>query len=413
MRWIIGITGLLIVAGSVSAGENWPCFRGPTHDGQSDSTGLPTEWSETNNIAWKAEIHGRAWSSPVVWGNQVWIQTAPPDGKEMWLLCLDRETGKILRDDKLFDVEKPQEIHVTNTHASSTPVIEAGRIYAHFGAYGTACVETDTGKVLWKRSDLSCNHWRGAGSSPVRFGNLLIMHFDGYDQQYAIALNKDTGDTVWKKPRDYDFGTDDGDQKKAYCTPLIIEAAGKTQLISTAAKAILSLNPLTGDEYWRIQFKNHSGTGMPLWGHGRLYLNTGFGKADLLAVKPDGKDDVSKSHVIWTSSKSIGAKPSQILVDDLIFNVEDKGIASCIDAETGKEVWSKRLAGEFSSSIAYGDGKLYFCNHDGSTWVLAPAREYRELAVNKLDKGFRATPAIAGKSLFLRSEMHLYRIETK
>lgn len=408
--------GLLLLASaflSARAAENWPQFRGPKGDGTSDAVGLPTKWSETQNVKWKTPLHDQGWSSPVVWDDQIWMTAATEDGKKDFALCVDKNTGKILHDIHLWDNEKPSPLGNTlNGYASCTPAIEAGRVYVHFGSYGTACLETKSGKELWQRRDLPCEHFRGPGSSPVIFENLLIFHMDGYDFHYIIALNKQTGETVWKTDRNIDYGTTNGDLMKSFATPLIIEAAGKQQLISPSSKATISYNPRTGQEYWRVRYTSHSGAAMPVWGNGLVYLNTGFGKADLLAVRPDGEGDVTTTHIVWKATQKIGSKPSQVLVGDLIFNVHDDGVASCLDAKTGEERWSKRLGGKFSASPLYADGKIYFCGDDNhTTTVVRAAAEYDELAANEFADGFMASPAVTGKALILRTRSALYRIE--
>lgn len=413
--WIglLWIGGLLLACWRGASGEDrWPQFRGPYANGTSTARGLPTHWSETQNIKWKTPLHDRGWSSPVIWGDQIWVTAAPEDGKASYAICVHKDTGRILYDLKLWDVEKPSPLgNALNGYASCTPVIEEGRVYVHFGSYGTACIDTTSGRVLWQRRDLPCEHFRGPGSSPILFENLLIFHMDGYDYHYIVALDKETGQTVWKVDRNIDYGTTNGDFMKAFSTPIVIEAAGRTQLISPASKATLSYDPRTGREYWRVRYTSHSGAAMPLFGHGLVYLNTGFGKADLLAVRPDGEGDVTGTHVVWTARKSIGSKPSQLLVGDLIFNVHDAGVASCLDAHTGQELWSRRLSGNYSASPLYADGKVYFWSEEGTTTVIEAAREYREIARNQLEDGFMASPAVTGRALIVRTRSALYRIE--
>jgi outer membrane protein assembly factor BamB len=409
-------SGLFIfgaVAMTAAAAENWPQFRGPIGDGCSDATGLPTKWSETENVKWKTPLHDKGWSSPVVWDDQIWVTAATEDGGKDFAICIDKNTGKIVHDIHLWDNEKVYPLgNALNGYASCTPAIEAGRVYVHFGSYGTACLETKSGKILWQRRDLPCEHFRGPGSSPILFENLLIFHMDGFDLHYIVALNKQTGETVWRTDRNIDYGTDNGDMMKSFATPRVIEAAGKTQLISPTSMATISYDPRTGREYWRIRYKTHSGAAMPAWGNGLLYLNTGFGKADLLAVRADGEGEVTATHVVWTARKAIGARPSQVLAGDLIFNVHDgTGVASCIDALKGEELWTKRLGGEFSASPLYADSKVYFCGQDGNTTVVKAASEYIELAKNHLDDGFMASPAVSGKALILRTRSALYRVE--
>jgi outer membrane protein assembly factor BamB len=412
------LTGLCLAAGSAAAlaADRWTEFRGPAGTGHSDATALPREWSETKNVAWKVPVHGRGWSSPVVLGGQVWLTTATRDGRELWVLAFDATSGRVLHDILLFRVEKPEDTARFNSFASPTPVIEDGRVYVHFGSYGTAALDTKTGKTLWERRDLPCNHWRGPGSSPMLDGERLFVHFDGYDQQYAVALDKRTGRTLWKSARPHDYGTNDGDMKKAYATPVVVEAGGRSQLISQAAKAVFSLDPATGGELWRVRYDSHSAATRVLSANGLLYVGTGRGPSELLAIRPDGKGDVSESHVAWRATRGVGSSPSPVLVGDLIYTVADKGgVVTCLDAKTGAEVWQQRTgAPANTASPLYADGALYFFAEDGSALALAPGREYRELARARLaESGVMATPAIAGRALFVRTESHLYKIEKK
>ena len=390
--------GSTIFAGLARGETNWPQFRGPGADGHSAATGLPVSWSEQDNVVWKTAIPGRGWSSPVIWGDQIWMGTATPDGKLMSAVCVHRVSGKILHNLPLFENEKPRFCHAMNSYASPTPVIEDGRVYIHFGSYGTACLDTSNGETLWARRDLPCDHFRGPGSSPILYKNMVVIHYDGFDFQYVVALDKKTGDTIWKRDRDIDFGTDNGDIFKAYCTPIVIQVNGKPQLISPASKATLAYDPETGKELWRVRYTGFSATAQPLFGHGMVFINTGFGKADMVAVRPDGSGDVTESHVKWHVKKSLGSKPSQVLVGDLIFNVSDAGVGSCLDAKTGETVWTKRIGGKYSSSLLAADGRVYYLSHEGKATVIKAAREYTELASNQLDDGFMASPAVTGKS---------------
>lgn len=412
IRWILAA---LLFSSTLPPGDNWAEFRGPGGAGHSDAVGLPREWSETRNVSWKTALHGKGWSSPVVWGNQVWLTTATPDGKELFVMAFDRETGKVLVDAKLFDVEKPEDTSKFNSYASPTPVIEEGHVYVSFGSYGTACLSTKTLKVVWSHRDLKCNHWRAPGSSPILYKNLLIVHLDGYDFQYVVALDKQTGRTVWKADRKHDFGTADGDLKKAFATPIVIEVGGRPQLISPAAKAVVALDVSTGTELWRVKYGNHSAAARPLFGQGLLFVQTGFSNGELVAIRPGGKGDVTDSQVAWRLNKGIGNKPSPVLVEDMIYLVTDGGVAACHEAKTGAQVWSQRLGGKaYSASALHADGTVYFFAEDGSAVAIKPGRTYAELGKGKLEGSrFMGTPAIAGKSFFIRSEAALYRIENR
>jgi outer membrane protein assembly factor BamB len=399
---------------------DWPEFRGPDGTGRASARSLPLAWSEGRNVRWKTPIHGRAWSSPVVLGEQVWMTTATPDGRELFAVAVDRESGRIVHDLKLFVVDKPQYAHPFNTYASPTPYLEAGRAYVTFGSPGTAAIDTATGKVLWTRRDFECNHFRGAGSSPVVFGDLLILHFDGSDHQFVVALDKRTGKTVWRTERSIDFrdlGPDgkpeaDGDFRKAFATPHVATIGGKPILISIGSKATYAYDPFTGKELWRLEERgSHSASTRPVVGHGMVFYPTGFPTGEVLAVRPDGKGDVTSTHVVWRLGRAVPKKPSLLLVDDLLFMIGDAGVASCVEARTGDVVWTARVGGSFTASPVWADGRVYLFSEEGKTTVIEAARRYNVLAENELGDGFMATPALAGRAFFLRTRTHLYRVE--
>jgi outer membrane protein assembly factor BamB len=398
--------------GLVQGGDTWPEFRGPSGDGHSDSTGLPVRWGEGHNVRWKTAIHDKGWSSPVVWGSQVWLTTATADGRQLFAICVDRETGKVLHDIKLFDVASPGYCPAMNSYASPTPAVEAGRVYVHFGSYGTACLDSSTGRVLWSRRDLPCEHWRGPGSSPVLHGGRLFLTFDGYDLQYMIALDKATGRTAWKRDRDIDYGTTNGDLKKAYSTPAVVTVNGRELLVSPSAAATIAYDPGTGREVWKVRHGGMNVGARPLAGLGLVFISAGeTGPVRLLAVRPDGHGDVTDSHVVWRQNRGVPSRASELLVGDLLYMANESGTGLSLDARTGQVVWQKRLGTAYSASPVYGDGRIYFFDQDGSAHVLAPGREGRVLAVNRLDDGCMASPAVAGKALFVRTKTHLYRIE--
>ena len=401
-------------------GSNWPQFRGPSGDGHADGNKVPMTWSTNENVKWKTPIHGRAWSSPVVWGKQIWLTTATPDAKELFAVCVDADSGKIIRDQKLFEVERPQFHHAFNSPGSPTPVIEEGRVYVTFGSPGTACLDTQTGKVLWERRDIECNHYRGAGSSPILYRDLLIMNFDGSDAQFIIALDKKTGKTVWRKERSIDFkdlGPDgkpksEGDFRKCFATPHVADIDGKALLISQGANAAYGYDPLTGEEFWRVEERSsHSGGTRPVVGHGLIFFPTGWSQGQVLAVKPGGQGDITASHIAWKVTKGVPKKPSLLLVDDLIYMMNDGGVATCVEAKTGQQVWTERIGGDCSAAPIIAGGKIYLFNELGKTTVIAPGREFKKLAENTLPGGFMASPAVTDNALILRTKTELYRIE--
>lgn len=331
----------------------------------------------------------------------------------------------------MFDVAKPQLEHPDlNSHASPTPIVEDGRIYVHYGTYGTACLDTKTGDKLWERRNLNCDHRVRPASSPIIDGETLFLTFDGVDVQFVAALNKNTGDTLWLEHRkvDSDFeavlrakGITDSektkkekpnDNRKSYATPAIITYQGKKQLISPAAEVTISYNPTTGDELWRIR---HEGWGWnvacrPIFAHNLVYFTTGIEKR-LVAVDPSGTGDVTDTHIVWSIRRGAPEIPSPLIVDDLMFMVNEGGVVSCIDAKNGNPVWKGRLGGKYWASPLYAEGKIYFFGMDGRVSIISAGREFKLLAQNEFDGEFIASGAVAGNALILRSLTHLYCIE--
>lgn len=389
----------------------WPQFRGPLGNGHADDAQLAVSWSEEQNVTWKTAIHGRAWSSPVIWGNQIWLSTASEDGKQMSAVCIDRETGAVVHDRLLFENAEPRFCHAMNSYGSPSPVIEGDRVYLHFGSYGTACLDCATARTIWSRRDLPCDHFRGPGSSPLLYRDRLFIHYDGADLQYVVALDKQTGTTIWKVDRVVDYGTDNGDIMKAYCTPIVIDVNGRDQLISPTSKAVLAYDPGDGSEIWRVRYDGFSATARPVFGNGLLYVNSGFSKAELLAIRPTGSGDVTTTHVAWELKKSVPSKSSQLLVDDLIYMVHDQGVLTCIEASNGETVWQERLGGQYSASPIIAGSRIYVFDHEGTATVFKHGRKFERLSTNRLDDGCMASPAVAGNSLFVRTRTNLYRID--
>ncbi len=411
-----------------AASSDWPEFRGPTCDGHAPAPadgkplGLPIHWSETENILWKTAIPDRGWSTPVVMGGQVWLTTATTDGHDFYAICVDADSGKIRFNENLFHCDKPEPLgNDVNCYATPSPVIEPGRVYVHFGSYGTACLDSQTGKVIWKRTDLPCRHYRGPSSSPILFENLLILTMDGVDLQYSVALDKKTGATIWKTNRSVAWNDEDvpgpmardGDLRKAHSTPLIVNTGGKFQMLSGGAKAGYGYDPRTGTELWRVRYADWSTAPRPVYRNGLAYLITGMGKTELLGVKTDGSGDVTDTHVAWRLKTHVSKTASPILVDDLIYMVADESFVSCVEAGTGNVVWSERIGGKFAASPIYADGHLYFCDKDGVTTILKPGRTFELVTTNKLANGFMSSPAVSGKALYLRTRTDLYRVEEK
>jgi outer membrane protein assembly factor BamB len=387
----------------IFAAADWPQFRGPGGQGHVADKGYPLKWSETENVTWKTAIDGLGWSSPVVQGKQIWLTTAADEGHSLRAVCLDRSSGKIVHDVEVFHKDDPGKIHSKNSHASPTPVLEADRVYVHFGAHGTACLATD-GRIIWRNDELKYNHRHGPAGSPVVYRDLLIISCDGTDVQFVVALDKHTGKIRWKKSRE---------GKMAYSTPLVVNVQGHDELISTGANSAMAYEPLTGKEIWHVRYEGYSEVPRPVVSHGLVFLCTGYDTPGLYAVRLGGKGDVTDTHVVWTMKKGAPLNPSPVAIDDMLFLVNDKGIATCVEAETGKQIWQERIGGNFSASPVYADGRIYFLNEEGKTTVVAPQRSYQELATNQVDGRTLASPAFVDGVIFLRTDTHLYRIEER
>ena len=399
------VLAAVMLAGPTAYAQDWPAFRGPTGQGHSSERGLPFEWSESTNIAWKTPVPGRGWSSPVVAAGRVWLTTATAVGAgSLRLLAYDMETGLEVLNTEVFRVDATTSPNPKNSLASPTPVVDVDgdRVYVHFGADGTAALSTD-GEILWAtRFPYVTQH--GNGGSPLLYRDRLILSVDGYDTAYVVALDAATGEERWRTPRRQPIS-------QAYSTPLVIRVGDRDQLFSIGAFRAAAYDPESGEEIWQVSYGDgFSNVPAPVFGHGMVYVTTGFQVASLLAVRADGRGDVTASHTAWRLRRGVPLTSSPVLVDDELYIVSDLGVATCLDARTGEIRWRERLGGNFSASPVFADGRLYFQSEEGVTTVLAPGTEYRELAKNQLDGAMLASMAVANGSLLIRTHDHLYRI---
>ena len=383
------------------ASTDWPEFRGPTGQGHSGERGLPVTWSETSNIKWKTAIPGGGWSSPSIQKERIWLTTATEQGRSLRVIALDFATGQISRNVEVFRLKSAAQVHSKNSFASPTPVLEGDRVYVHFGALGTACL-TQSGEIVWKTRLEYDNGQHGPGGSPVIYDDLLILSCDGMNTQFVVALDKTTGKVRWKKYRQ-------GNQ--AYTTPLVLRLAAGDQVVSPGAFRAVSYDPKTGKELWEVKYGDgFSNVPRPVYGNGLIFICTGFQQPSLMAVRVDGRGDVTKSHVAWTLNRGVSLTPSPLLIGDELYMVSDNGIASCIDSKSGKPHWQVRLGGNHSASPVYADGRIYFLNEDGESAVVTPGKQFNALARNQLNGRTLASMAVSGSSIFIRSDSHLYRI---
>ncbi len=331
----------------------------------------------------------------------------PPDPKQppiqLRAICLDRETGKVLHDVLLFNIADPGRIHKKNSHASPTPLLDGDMLYLHFGRHGTACITT-AGEIVWKTQELVYKHQHGPGGSPVVFGDLLLLSCDGTDVQYVVGLDKATGKIKWKMPRQ---------GRMAYTTPLLVDVDGQTQLLSSGGDAVIAYDPTTGKELWQCKYDGYSLVPRPVVGHGLAFICTGYNTPSVIAVRLGGTGDVTESHLVWTLKKGAPHNPSPLLVGDELYLIADRGIATCVDAKTGTEIWQDRVGGNFSASPLLADGRIYLLDENGKCTVIAVGKEFKVLAENTVDGRTLASLSVAGKSIFLRTDTHLYRIEQR
>jgi outer membrane protein assembly factor BamB len=400
---------------------NWTHFRGTHLNGISEDQNVPVIWNDSTNVIWKTGIQGKGWSSPVIFGDQIWVTSASEDGKQMAGICLDFNSGKLIYHINLFQPDSAYPKHSINTYATPTPCIEDGFVYMDFGTYGTACLDTRNGKVVWKRTDLNCDHVQGPGSSPILYKDLIILHVEGVDVQYLVALNKQTGETVWKTDRPaevYEPMAPIG--RKAYITPIILNVNGQDLLISNGSGVCIAYNPLTGEEVWRVVEGEDSTIAMPFSEDGIVYFYPGFISgpdgdkySELLAVNPEGQGDVTKTHVLWRFKSPILQLLTPLIKDGLIYTIDTRNMLYCLDAKTGQEVYSKKLKQKFNASPIFAGGNVYFTSIKGETLVLKAGNQLQILAENKLPGEVYATPAILRNSVLIRTDTRLYRIEKK
>ena len=398
---VIGV--IVLVLATRLLAEDWPAFRGPTGQGHSSERNLPLEWSESRHVIWKAPVPGRGWSSPVVAGGRVWLTTSVTDrGASLRLLGFDVATGRELVNVEAIHTPSARLLNEKNSLASPTPIVDGDRVYVHFGAQGTAALTT-TGEVVWTaRFPYESQH--GNGGSPALYGDLLVFSCDGADTAFVVALDKRTGKVRWKTQRRQPWD-------QAYSTPLVINVGGRDQIVSVGAYRAGAYDPESGRELWRVGYDDgFSNVPRPVFGHGLVYIATGFQQPYLLAVRADGGGDVTRTHIAWRFSRGAPLTPSPVLVGDDLYIVNDNGIASALDARTGAIHWQQRLGGTFSASPVFADGRIYFTSEDGETTVIAPGGQFRKLAFNRIDEPTLASLAISGGSIFIRGDSHLYRI---
>jgi outer membrane protein assembly factor BamB len=430
--WLERIAGamcfLMLSVHAGAAEYGWPNRFGPLNNGHvpaEEADGIPVTWDETTgeNVIWKKELQEHGHATPVILDGMVWLTSATEDGKRQYVDCFDASSGEQLHHKLVFENEEPEPLgNDTNTYASPTSVVTSDAIYVHFGSYGTARLNPKSLDVVWQRRDIECRHFRGPGSSPVLHNNLLILTFDGIDVQFVMALDAATGDTVWRTDRTTNYGDldedgkplRDGDLRKAYSTPGIMDIGGRTQVISCGANAAFGYDLKTGREIWTIRHPGRNAAAPPAFFGDLAILNTGASGSTLVGIQlnESTRGDVTDTHIAWNRDKANSRMASPVLYDGRVFMVTHAGIGVCIDAASGEELNKIRLGGTFIASPIVVNGLVYAANDDGAVFVMRADASMEIVAKNKLTEGMRASLAAAGGRLYLRTSKHLYCLGT-
>jgi outer membrane protein assembly factor BamB len=401
----------LMLAGTCT-GNDWPQFRGPSGDGISTATNVPIEWSAGENIMWKTAIPGNGWSSPILVGGRLYVTTATEGADSgnvsLRAVCLDAADGQIIWNVEVLrpKPEAARQVHTKNSRASATPVIADDRLYVHFGHMGTAALDL-AGNIVWQQQSVTYPPVHGNGGSPVLAGDVLVFSCDAASDPFVVALDRNDGEVRWRTPRNTPAG-----KKFSFSTPLVIEVDGDEQVISAGSGFVGAYDPQDGREIWRVRYgEGYSVVPRPVFAHDTLFVSSGFNRPRVLAIDPKGAErDATESHVLWTHERGAPLTPSMIVMGDELYMVADNGVATCLDIRTRRPHWTERLAGDFSASPVWAEGRVYFVNEEGTTYVVKADKEYELLATNELGARALASPAVGDGALYLRTESHLWRV---
>jgi len=401
-------SAFLLVAALPLAAADWPQFLGPKGDGHYAGPALPTAWGPDKNVAWKAPIAGKGWSSPVVSKGKVFVTTAVPaenGDHSLRAICLDAATGKEAWNVEVFKqaAAGAPKIHGKNSHASATPITDGETVYVHFGHSGTAALDF-AGKEMWTRTGIYAKPVHGNGGSPVVVGDKLVFSVDATDKQAVVALDRKTGKTAWETAR-----KSGAPRPFSFSTPQVYEQNGKKLVLSAGSDILMALDPADGAEVWRSKYTGYSVIPRPLVGHGLAFISTGYDTPVVHAVKLNGSGDVTTANAAWSAKKVGPNTPSMLLVGDELYMVSDGGNFSCLDAKTGEVVYSERIKGAYSASMLYADGKIYLTSETGTGTVLAAGRKFDKLGEVEMKEKTYATFAAADGALYLRTETQLFK----
>jgi hypothetical protein len=398
--------------------ENWPQFRGPTAQGISTETNPPLKWSATENVAWKTGLPGESWSSPVVWGDRVFLTTATEGGESCHVLSLDRRTGAIIWDKEVFR-QVPRHKQARNTFATPTPATDGERVYAVFSDGSIVALKFD-GSTAWVNRDHKFFGEHGLGSSPILHNGLLILALDGssdaedkklgwqkpWDQSRVIAVDAKTGRDRWQGRR--------GLSRISHGAPCIGEQDGRAQVVTEAGDVVQGFDFKTGDLLWSSQVIGEGKVPSAVLGEGLVFTSGGWGgKETIKAFRLGGSGDLKETNLVWEQKKGMPKVPSMIYVKPHLFAITDGGVATCMTAATGEIVWQERVGGNFAASPVAAAGRIYFVGDNGETTVIEAGAEFKVLARNALGERVQASPAVSPRQIFIRTEKNLFCIGVK
>jgi len=395
------VIALIIALSYPAHAENWPMWRGPRGDGTSLEKNVPTQWSSTQNVAWKTPIPGKGHASPIVWNDRVLVVTAEKEKKQRLLLCLDKSTGKILW--QRVVLEAPLErINSLNSYASSTPATDGERVYVSFLDVDQMLIAAYDfeGHPVWAVRPGAFASMHGYCSSPVLWKDKVIVNGDHDGSGYIVALDRATGRTVWKTPRP--------NQTRSYCTPLLGPMGGRDQMVLSGSKCVAGYDPDTGAQRWIIDGPTEQFVASLVYNGELLFMTCGFPDHFMQAIRPNGTGNITKTHVAWQKDKDCSYVPSPIAVGPYFLVISDTGMATCLEAVSGTSVWREHLGPHYSASLVTANGLVYFLSDKGVTTIVQPGPKLEIVARNELGEETYASPAISAGRIFLRGVNHLY-----
>jgi len=423
VRQTIPVLFLIGMLASLAAAENWPQWRGPRGDGTSSEAEVPTKWDGTTgeNILWKVPVPGEGHASPIVWGDRIFVVACLLPKNERVLLCFDKRQGKLLWRRSVLKASLEGK-HALNSYASSTPTTDGELIYVTFLEVGEKSIiatnvsrprPVKPGQMVVAAYDFQGNQkWivrpggfvsvHGYCTCPVLFGNKLILNGDHDGDAFLVALDKRTGETIWKTPREY--------KTRSYVTPLIRKIGGRTEMVLSGNRCVAAFDPDTGKRLWIVQGPTEQFVASMVYDGARYYLSAGFPTHHVMAIRPGGSGDVTDSHVEWHVTNAKCYVPSPVVTAKHLFVADDRGTVNCFEAKSGKQIWKERLGRQYSASLVTAGGLVYLVDDQGTTKVVRPDAKLDVVATNPLGEPCRASPAISNGRIYLRGTKHLYCI---